>query len=190
MCNGEEATTQEIRKREFKHFVVQDLFLLSLLISTTGNYKIHTVTQSSYLWTKCVSLRSCLLCLNASFITLKKTERKRELREGRREKGGERRQAGMECTNTHPSEDWCTSCPSILSILGMLGPHKSTSSSPTWGGIRGAGENISHCSCSEWVNKQLAFTTGLCHEWPTCQSMYQRLLFAKKLSRLNLVPIV
>ena len=49
MCNGEEATTQEIRKREFKHFVVQDLFLLSLLISTTGNYKIHTVTQSSYL---------------------------------------------------------------------------------------------------------------------------------------------
>ena len=45
MCNGEEATTQEIRKREFKHFVVQDLFLLSLLISTTGNYKIHTHSQ-------------------------------------------------------------------------------------------------------------------------------------------------
>ena len=78
-------------------------------------------------------------------LALKKTERKREVREGRREKGGERievreerrekggerRQAGVERTNTHPSEDWCTSCPSILSILGMLGPHKSTSSSPT-----------------------------------------------------------
>ena len=55
MCNGEEATTQEIRKREFKHFVVQDLFLLSLLISTTGNYKIHTHTAKLFVNKVCVT---------------------------------------------------------------------------------------------------------------------------------------
>ena len=33
---------------------------------------------------------------------------------------------------THPAEHWCTSFSSTFIILGMLGPHKSTSKIPTW----------------------------------------------------------
>ena len=63
--------------------------------------------------------------------------------EGRREMTGReeemRRGRGRLCkmahshhyNYAHPPEHWWTSRPSILSILGILGPHKSTSSSPT-----------------------------------------------------------
>merc|ERR1719320_74569 len=34
-------------------------------------------------------------------------------------------------TGDHPDPDWCTPSPSHPSILGMLGPHRSISSTPT-----------------------------------------------------------